>query len=275
MVSLAKRAGMDLPDGWTTGTLRANGIDVHYYRAGNPDGRPIVLAHGYTDDGRCWEPLADDLAAEYDLLMYDARGHGRSDAPAEGYAIADRVADLVGVVEGLELADPILLGHSMGGSTVANAAATHPDLASALVLEDPAGLLPEVRSGDGEAKAREVAADVERWRTASLESIAAEYAGRGPHLSRVLARARAACSPHITAVAREGFPDPEAVYPDVEVPTLVLKADADEATRAQNRDALAGLEDGRLVHVPDAGHCVFRDEYDAAVAELAAFLERV
>ncbi|WP_458188144.1 hypothetical protein [Haladaptatus sp. NG-WS-4] len=38
---------------------------------------------------------------------------------------------------------------------------------------------------------------------------------------------------------------------------------------------LAVADAGRLVHVPEAGHCVFRDRYDAAYAELCAFLRRV
>ena len=51
--------------------------------------------------------------ADYHLVMSDARGHGRSDAPEMGYAVEGRVVDLVGVVDALDIADPILLGHSI------------------------------------------------------------------------------------------------------------------------------------------------------------------
>ncbi|WP_458188143.1 alpha/beta fold hydrolase [Haladaptatus sp. NG-WS-4] len=108
---------MNLPEDWSANTVRANGIEVQYYRTG--EGLPLVMAYGFYDNGRCWAPLAADLADDYDLVMYDARGHGRSDAPEAGYAIEDRVDDLVGLVDALSLVDPILLGHSMGGSTVA------------------------------------------------------------------------------------------------------------------------------------------------------------
>ena len=55
----------------------------------------------------------------------------------------------------------------------------------------------------------------------------------------------------------------------------MLKADADTATRATDLDVADELTEGRLVHVHGAGHCVFRDRYDAAYAELRTFLRRV
>jgi pimeloyl-ACP methyl ester carboxylesterase len=73
--------------------------------------------------------------------MYDARGHGYSDKPDGPYDLATHVADLVGLIRALGLEKPVLMGHSMGGGTVALAAATHPDLARAVILEDPADML--------------------------------------------------------------------------------------------------------------------------------------
>jgi len=103
---------MDLPDRWSSGTVSANGIDLQYYRTG--DGPSIVMAHAFSANGRCWIPLAEDLADDYEVVTYDARGHCRSDAPETGYDIENRIADLVGVVNELDLVDPIMLGHSMG-----------------------------------------------------------------------------------------------------------------------------------------------------------------
>jgi len=57
---------MNLPDGWTTDTVRANGVKLRYYRTG--DGPPLVMAHGFFGNGRCWIPFAESLAAEYDVV---------------------------------------------------------------------------------------------------------------------------------------------------------------------------------------------------------------
>lgn len=63
-------------------------------------------------------------------------------------------------------------------------------------------------------------------------------------------------------------------FPHIECPTLILRSDRDIETRVRDLDAAEALPDGRLVHVPDAGHYVFQDEYEAALAELRTFLTR-
>lgn len=59
------------------------------------------------------------------------------------------------------------------------------------------------------------------------------------------------------------------------MPTLVLKADADEAEREREQEVADHLSNGRLVHVEDAGHCVLWDERERATEELRAFLDTV
>ena len=57
---------------WQTGYVETNGLRLHYTRTGG-NKPPIVLAHGVTDAGPCWTPVAEALAAEYDAIMVDAR----------------------------------------------------------------------------------------------------------------------------------------------------------------------------------------------------------
>ncbi len=101
---------------WKSGYIDANGLRLHYTRTGG-DKPAVVLAHGVTDDGLCWTPVAEELAPEYDVIMVDARGHGRSDGPEAGYDPALQAADLHGVIAGLGLQKPAILGHSMGAAT--------------------------------------------------------------------------------------------------------------------------------------------------------------
>ncbi|SIR82069.1 Pimeloyl-ACP methyl ester carboxylesterase [Haladaptatus litoreus] len=263
---------MNIPEDWTADTVRANGVELQYYRTG--DGPPLVMAHGFYDNGRCWEPLAEDLSNDYELVMYDARGHGRSDAPESGYAIEDRVADLVGVVEGLSLENPLLLGHSMGGSTVAWTAATHPDFPRAIVLEDPVGMLeiPDRTPDEWETVVHD---NLERWGNKSVAELTDEYADERPKLARRIAVARNECSPQIAKIPREGYPRSTAAFEKIGCPTLVLRGDVDPEKRVADLDTADELADGRLVHVAGAGHCVFRDRYDAAYRELRTFLQRI
>lgn len=263
---------MNVPDTWNTNTVSVNGVELRYYRTG--DGPPLVMAHGFSENGRCWEPLVSDLADDYDIITYDARGHGRSDAPETGYEMEDRIADLTGLIETLDVRDPILLGHSMGGSTVAWTAAVHPSLPRAIVLEDPAGMYGPPDTGP-EERAKMIREEVRENDKRTLEELAEEYENRSPTLARRLAEADSECSPQIARIARIGYPHLADAFPDIECPTLVLKADAEPETRATDFDTVAELDEGRLVHIPDAGHCVFRDQYEAAYAELRTFLERL
>lgn len=263
---------MDSPDGWERRVVESNGVAIQTYRVG--EGDPIVLAHGYTDDARCLARVADDLAADHAVVLYDARGHGGSAAPPDGYGIEDRVADLLGVLDAYGLEDPVLFGHSMGGSTVANFAARHSDRVRGLVLEDPVGTLgpPESTPEERAAGMREQVAD---WDERGVDDIAAEYEQYPEAVARRIARARVILRPEIAEIVREGFPLGSEVYPRIEAPTLVLKADADPADRAADLALADELQDGRLVHVHGAGHTVFRDRFDAALAELRTFLLRV
>lgn len=265
---------MSLADDWTTGTVRANGVDLAWYRTG--EGPPIVLVHGFYDDGRRWVPLTEDLAADYEVVAYDARGHGRSDAPESGYGIDDRIADLLGVIEGLDLADPILMGHSMGAGTVAWTAARHPDCPRAVVLEDPVGVHdePEMSPEERATAVRERLATVADL---SVEAVIDEhYPEADPGRARRLATASKAADPAIAEIGREGYPAPLGeTFSEIGCPTLVLRSDAAVERRVADLNAAEDLADGRLVHVPDAGHYVLGDEYEAARAELAAFLRRL
>ena len=282
---------IDTPDGWTEGDVEVDGVSLRYYRNGGA-GRPFVVAHGITADGRSRIPLVEPLAdAGYDVVTYDARGHGRSDAPADGYEYADQAADLVGLVDALELENPVLYGHSMGGTTVAVAAATDPELPHAVVLEDPELLLG---LGADESATDDVDADGEgEFLERLLERIRGQPAptreavlDTDPELQALadsgrerLATLLADTYLHVDSAVEQVFEAdrvaPAAVFPDIEAPTLILKADADPDSRKRHREAATQLPDGRLVHVDGAGHCVLREQHERGLEELRTFLERL
>jgi N-formylmaleamate deformylase len=122
---------------WQTGVVESGGLKLFYTRTGG-DGPPVLLAHGFSDDGPCWTPIAEALAPHYDLIMVDARGHGRSESPSEPFVpTVDMAADLAAVARALGLRRPAVLGHSMGAVTTLGLAAAHPDLPGVILLEDP------------------------------------------------------------------------------------------------------------------------------------------
>ena len=120
----------------TTGNIVTHGTKLHYYRSGGSK-PPLVLVHGITDDGLCWSPVAEVLSAEYDVIMVDLRGHGKSDAPEEGYDLVTMATELSGLITGLGLDNPVVMGHSLGAVTAMTLAGLTPHLPLAIILEDP------------------------------------------------------------------------------------------------------------------------------------------
>jgi pimeloyl-ACP methyl ester carboxylesterase len=127
---------MNIPSDWTEGDIDLGDGVIHYARAGVRGGPTLVLAHGFSDQGTCWIPTADALSTQYDIVMPDARGHGRSSRVVKG-GTYDLVDDLIRVLAALNLQWPIVFGHSMGAMQASQLAARRPDLVRALVLIDP------------------------------------------------------------------------------------------------------------------------------------------
>jgi len=153
----------------------------------------------------------------------------------------------------------------------------------AVVLEDLVWLLDGADDAGGEDGPGDgIEGQVARWRDHSVEELLEgdtmfrDLAESGqPDLARRVARARRRLRPEIARVFEAGLLDLTEMYGDIEAPTLILKADADESKRERERARVAHLPDGRIVHVDDAGHCVFWDQRERATEKLRAFLETV
>lgn len=123
-------------DDWQSLDIAANDTRLHVTRTGG-DKPALVLAHGGTDSGLCWTAVAHAMAPSYDVIMVDARGHGASAAPPDGYDPGTQAADLLGVISALGVQKPVILGHSLGAGTAMALAGLYPDIPDAIILEDP------------------------------------------------------------------------------------------------------------------------------------------
>ena len=119
--------------------VRSDGVALAGERAGA--GPAVVLLHGLTATRR-YVLMGSRLLERsgYEVVAYDARGHGRS-APADepsAYGYEHLARDLVAVLDGLDLERAILAGASMGAHTALRAALTAPERVIALGLITPA-----------------------------------------------------------------------------------------------------------------------------------------
>ncbi|RME23998.1 MAG: alpha/beta hydrolase [Deltaproteobacteria bacterium] len=116
----------------------ARGLRFHVQRLGH--GQPAVLfLHGVVMDNlSSWYfSVAPAVAEVAPVLLYDLRGHGRSERPPDGYGVADMVADLEAVLDAVGVDRPLhIVGNSFGGLLALAFALAHPDRVASLVLVD-------------------------------------------------------------------------------------------------------------------------------------------
>jgi pimeloyl-ACP methyl ester carboxylesterase len=237
----------------------------------------MVLSHGYTDNGLCWTDLALAMEKKYDVIMYDLRGHGLSEAPATGYDINDNVADIVGLIKALKLSKPVIIGHSLGGSIAAIVAAQYPDIPKKVVLIDPPGLLkPLFEPGEAMNRARNwFTSDMNNLKKLSKEELIKIASQRHPAISEA-ARGRWADSkmqmrPQIVDSVLT-IPPLMPYLSKVTIPTLILKADANDAVRKMEIDAASTQHNIIIYHVRGAGHLVHLEKPEESLAVLNDFL---
>ncbi|MFJ9867011.1 alpha/beta fold hydrolase [Streptomyces sp. NPDC101165] len=122
--------------------IDAGGVRLHVQRTGPADGRTphatVVLVHGLLTDSLAsyYFTVAPAFAAAgLDVVMYDLRGHGRSERPADGYTLDHNIDDLEALLDRLGITGPVhLVGNSYGGTIAFGHAARHPDRTAGLTL---------------------------------------------------------------------------------------------------------------------------------------------
>jgi 2-succinyl-6-hydroxy-2,4-cyclohexadiene-1-carboxylate synthase len=117
----------------------------------------LVLVHGFGQTGRCWGPVAADLARDHELVRVDAPGHaGSSGVRADLPTTARLLAELVQPGEPGEPGEPggraVYVGYSMGGRMALHVALDRPEVVQALVL---VGATPGIEDGTERAERRE------------------------------------------------------------------------------------------------------------------------
>jgi pimeloyl-ACP methyl ester carboxylesterase len=261
---------------WESASVNSNGIRIHYWRTGGV-GKPVmIMAHGVTDYGLSWASLADKFQADYDIIMYDARGHGFSSKPEGPYDSDTHAEDLAGLVKALGIEKPILIGHSMGSGTVGIVGATYPRMPRAVIMEDP--VMAELLEYLKEVNIWKWKEYIETDKAMGKERLiklarSKRHPGWPAFEYHHWAEAKLLVSPNVVDVlSGKGIGDPEEIYPKIIAPTLILKADADEESRKKHLDIAGLLPNGKLVHIEGAGHLVRLDKPAEAERQIRAFL---
>ncbi len=260
---------------WNTEVCETNGINIHYTRTGG-NKPPLILLHGLMTNGLCWTDLAHVLEKEYDVIMPDARGHGKSSVPDFGYRYEDHANDVAGLINALRLSPPILLGHSMGGMTAAVVASRKPNLLRGLVLADPTFLSPKVQR---EVRDSDVADQHRRMLNMSLDEVVADARNRHPNRSgetlELLARARLQTSMAAFDVLTPPNPDYKMLVSAIDVPSIIIYSDRGLVSSVVAEELQRLNPKLQAEQIREAGHSIHLDQVESFAAVVGSFIRSI
>lgn len=259
---------------------------LRLYAEAHGEGMPVVLSCGYATTHENFRPQVEPLvAAGVRVILWDYRGHGRSEVPADpaAYTMEQVVSDLGRVLDWAAPGEPAVVGGlSLGGLLSLHFTLRHPERVRALLLLD---------SGPGFKKPEAAA----RWmsqvqRTADLleergmdlltkGKAAVTSIGRRSELpaTQAAARAIAAQDPHAVAEfgRRVAGPAPPVIdeLAEIKAPALVLVGEEDEPYLRAAEVMEARLPDATRVVLPGAAHLTNLEQVDAFNEVVIQFLK--
>jgi pimeloyl-ACP methyl ester carboxylesterase len=255
-----------------SGVCETNGIRIHYLRTGGKK-PPLVLLHGLLGSGACWTPIARALEADFDVVMPDARGHGGSSGLQHGYAYDDHARDVAGLIRGLELVRPALLGHSMGGMTAALVASRAAKSLRGVILVDPTFLSPErqreVYASDVVGQHRDA---LGRDRSDLVADARARHPRRALEIIELQVDARFDTRMAAFDVLAPPNPDYREVVRAIGVSTLLVIGDAPVVTLEMATELRILNGRVRVEQIAEAGHGLPFDQPERLADVIRAFL---
>ena len=259
-------------------------IRLYYEEHGR--GPALVLAHGNACGVRSWDPQLRVLTDHYRVIVYDARGHGLSEAPREASAYSQQhmVDDLCGLLDHLGLGTAALGGLSMGGNVVLNFAFAHPERVSALILADTGA-----GSDDAERMVARALQGADVLDKGGIEAYAdwalghpaiTRFASRGPEEERFIRSCLMTNRAHGLALSTRGVLAKrpsiyalEAQLRQLQLPVLLIVGEHDEACISPH--AFMGRTIPNVAHhvLPGAGHLTNLEAPEAFNRLVAEFLD--
>jgi 3-oxoadipate enol-lactonase len=242
------------------------------------DAAPIALIHSLGMDHTFWNAVTPALADTTAVLVYDCRGHGRSDKPAGPYRVEPFADDLADLLDHLGWRSAIVAGASMGGCITLAFAAAYPHRAAGLGLFDTTACYDapdkwEERARTAETQGLDALLEFQttRWFTEGfrarrkdvVEASAASFLANSPQAYAETCRMLGACN--LTAA-----------LPRLAMPVRIVVGDEDYATPIAMAQALnRGIPGSTVTVIKNARHLTPLEVPDRIVGELRTLLEMV
>jgi len=261
--------------------VRVANIDIYYEMRG--DGEPLVLIMGLGGGSSMWWRQVAFFSPEYQVIVYDSRGVGRTDKPGMPYSMDMLAGDAAGLLERLGIAMAHVYGVSMGGMVAQELALRYPKLVSSLILG-------ATTCGGGHAviAPKETLQKLfsimtlspdEAVKVSTSVTFSAAFVERHPEKINewLIKGAESPPSPlgfQRQAEAVAGFDTYDRLQ-QIRVPTLILAGTADQLIPTENSRILASrIPNAKLVLFEGAGHGYLWEAEDEANRTVRDFLRQ-
>lgn len=259
--------------------INTNGIDINCELTGQEGAPVVMLSHSLACSLVMWQPQMAVLESAFQVLRFDTRGHGESDAPEGAYSLELLTADAVGLLDALNIKTVHFVGLSMGGMIGQCLALDYADRLKSLALCDTAASMPEetqpiwqqrIDAAGQTGMAGQVDGTLERW-------FRPEYLQLNP--------------PEVEMIRRQILATPVAGYvgcceairrlkyldrlSEIKLSTLIMVGEEDPGTPVAASEAMhARISGSELVVLPSARHLSNIEQAAAFNTALMAFLNQ-
>lgn len=277
---------------WKSNTLECKEKTIHYYSYINGTKPFFFFLHGITDNGLCYDRVAESFADQFNIIMPDARGHGKSSDPSKKCSFLDMAIDIKDICEHLKIDEIYVLGHSMGGAQAAVFASMFADHVKAVILEDPAIVMHKSISmlmkiaipflsiftvfsnkNTQSPKKPKKERPIEKYIKKS-EKINKKWSR---HDQLIWAKAQQEFSHHSLAKAMKmiirRIPLWKGVLTKIRVPVLLLTSQHGIIRKHTAKKLKKIKSDLSWVYVPKAGHNIRREQYEIEIKAIKDFLK--
>ena len=280
-------------------TVNANGAAFHVARTGR--GRPLLLLHGWPEFWLTWEPVMARLADRFTLIAPDLRGFGDSDKPDGAFGPDQHAADMLALMDALDLTKAGIVGHDVGGAVMQPLARlksariaglfffdfVYPGIGPRMAEPDRLNniwyqsfhqmeMAPHIVGASRESCRLYIGHFLKAWthRKTALDDVLDAFTDnfmKPGNLAGGFAHYRGAHAGRIKMMKGEA---PKLA--PIDVPTCVRWAEHDPmfpyAWTDRLGETFVNLD---LAPFPDVGHFPHREDPDRAAAEIAAFFKRI
>ncbi|MFP4088303.1 MAG: 3-oxoadipate enol-lactonase [Desulfobacteraceae bacterium] len=257
--------------------IEVNGIHINYELSGKEGAKMVVLSHSLSSSMIMWEPQLAVLEPRFQVLRYDMRGHGQSDAPEGAYTLEQLGEDVIGLLDALEVKTVHFVGLSIGGMIGQCLGLNHAHRLDRLVLCDTTAIIPvEARQlfVEREQAAREkgmaalVQGTLERWFTPSyLQENPPEVEMIRDQVLATPVAGYVGCSQAIMGL---NYLDR---LSEIQLPTLIMVGEDDPGTPVSESEAIhERIPGSRLEVLPHAAHLSNIEQANAFNDHLMGFL---